>query len=126
MKYLFISLLSLVVACSDQAKPKPFNSDSAYLDSLFHEHVQQQPITSDTATPGTQREYDSLVKAQEAADSAYQPFDTGYVPCLASIMGDSTEIMWQNKVAGIFFHGYWHVKDRAAFDSAKTKIHCNE
>lgn len=45
--------------------PPPFNTDSAYVDSLMQDHHQAPSfISSDTADSSTQRVYDSSVRAE--------------------------------------------------------------
>lgn len=57
-------LVVLVTSCGAR-EPKPFNPDSAYVDSLMQDHHQAPGfITSDTADTSTQRAYDSTVKAE--------------------------------------------------------------
>lgn len=80
---IYIALLVFMVAAGigtreyQSHKIDVFNPDGGYVDTLLQDHRQLVPITSDMATPETQRDYDSSVKAQEAEDSAYKPKDTG-------------------------------------------------
>ena len=49
-----------------------FVTDSLYIDSLFKTgHVHLDPITSDTESPETRREYDSLVKSSDLLDHSF-------------------------------------------------------
>lgn len=75
---IYIALLLFVVAAGIGAReyqsPKidAFNPNGGYIDTMLQDHSRLVPITSDTATPETKRDYDSSVKAQEAVDSAYK------------------------------------------------------
>lgn len=75
---LCLALLILITAAAigtreyQNRKIDNFNPNGVYIDTLLQDHGRLEPITSDTATPETKRDYDSSVKAQEAVDSAWK------------------------------------------------------